>query len=638
MLLVGYMGFSQATIPPIPAVSVNELLENVHPQDSSAAAAYLYYTGKTHYELKNTYLWSQVTEVYVRVKIYKKEGLEKANASIAYYSGSNTGKGVFLEANTYNLVNGVIEKTALKSDGEFIEHLHKDFTLKKITLPNVKQGSIIEYRYQITTPDFLNLQNWHFQYDIPVKNMRYDVYVPLAFTYNTYVTGYTDVDIGPQKLIFNKQNDMVDKYNCYTAQNVKAFRNEEYVNNIDNYISTLKHELTSLQFLTNTKQFSLDWETVVKKIFENDDFGWELRRTSYFNNEIAPLIKPLTTDKEKANAIFSFVKNRMAWNEQEGYYCNDGVKKAYDTGGGNAAEINLMLVAMLRYAKLDANPVLVSTRDNGIAVFPTYKAYNYVIAAAEIEGKTVLMDATSKFAEPDILPLRDLNWQGRLIKKDGTGKAIDLMPKATNKELISVLATISPDGTVQGKTRSQYVNHGAYVMREVFAKAGQADYLEMLEGQFKGIAINDYKMSNAQDTENPLVEEYTFTNSLIADVMGEKIYFNPMLYFSIAQTFKQETREYPVDFTFPRQNKFLITITIPKGYVIESLPKTMDITMENKIGAFKYNIVLSGNNIQLAATLEIFNHTVMPEHYQTLKEFFKIIIAKQNEKIVLKKA
>jgi hypothetical protein len=57
--------------------------------------------------------------------------------------------------------------------------------------------------------------------------------------------------------------------------------------------------------------------------------------------------------------------------------------KAYKDKTGNVAEINLMLTAMLRYAGLNANPVLVSTRSNGIAMFPNRTAFNYVIAAVE---------------------------------------------------------------------------------------------------------------------------------------------------------------------------------------------------------------------------------------------------------------
>ena len=78
------------------------------------------------------------------------------------------------------------------------------------------------------------------------------------------------------------------------------------------------------------------------------------------------------------------MKSTVKWNEYNGYSCDEGVKEAYKDKAGNVAEINLMLTAMLCTVGLKANPVLVSTRANGISIFPNRTAYNYVIAAVEI--------------------------------------------------------------------------------------------------------------------------------------------------------------------------------------------------------------------------------------------------------------
>src|SRR5690606_12665800 len=104
------------------------------------------------------------------------------------------------------------------------------------------------------------------------------------------------------------------------------------------------------------------------------------------------------TDSEKTEAIFDFVKNRMTWNERYGYDTRDGVEKAYANRTGNVAEINLMLVAMLRMAGLEANPVLLSTRKNGKAPFPSRMRLNYVIASVMVDNKLQLLDATYKLA------------------------------------------------------------------------------------------------------------------------------------------------------------------------------------------------------------------------------------------------
>src|SRR5690606_1550977 len=154
---------------------------------------------------------------------------------------------------------------------------------------------------------------------------------------------------------------------------------------------------------------------------------------------------------EKILTILNHVKSNVKWDKYYGYSCDKGVRKAYQEKSGNVAEVNLMLTAMLRYAGLTANPVLVSTRSNGVALFPNRTAYNYVIAAVETEKGYILLDASDKFSVPNVLPLRALNWYGRLIRKDGTSEEIDLMPKKPSSDIVFMNYSIDAEGKVAGK-------------------------------------------------------------------------------------------------------------------------------------------------------------------------------------------
>ena len=112
-----------------------------------------------------------------------------------------------------------------------------------------------------------------------------------------------------------------------------------------------------------------------------------------------------------------------------------------------------------------------------------------------------------------------------------------------------------------------------------------------------------------------------------------------MLFLTQAENpFKQEKREYPIDFVYPHQDKYMINISIPDGYVVESLPNSIAISMEDNIGTFKYNIANgAANQIQIAVTMDINFASVSQDYYATLKDFYQKVIEKQNEKIVLKK-
>lgn len=644
-------------------VSMAELEEKVHPKNPSANAAILFKKGEVRFEYSQEKGFVMVTEVKTRVKIYKKEGYDWANQAVQYYLGNNLKESVsFSDAVTFNLVGGKIEKTKLKSDGEFDEKINKYWGRKKIAMANVKEGSVIEYGYTIRTPRVSELKEWFFQTGVPVNYSEFTTYIPEYFVYkpnqkgylfpkvamktNKRRTSYTYTEkatpgIRGKSLSSRSQENLefMETQTTYIAENLPAMKEESFVNNIDNYTSSVSHELTMTKFPNSTPEmYATDWETVAKKIYDNVDFGSELNKTGYFEDDTTLLIKGLATQEEKIEAIFNFVKTKVKWNNYTGYSCGDGVKKAYKDGIGNVAEINLMLTAMLRFAEIKANPVLISTRSNGIAFFPNRTAFNYVIAAVEVNDGLILLDATEKYSTPNVLPLRDLNWFGRLIRKDGTSIEVDLMPKVLSKESTNMVLVLEDNGFVSGKIRNQLTDHEALSFRQKYVVTSKDSYLETLENKNNNIEISDYKRENELDLSKPIVENYSFKDSKSIEVINDKIYISPMIFLSLKENpFKQEVREYPVDFGHPWEEKYNVSIKIPQGYVVETLPETMNITTGEGIGFFKYIIVDNGGNIQVSIVASINSAIVSSDFYEVLKDFFQQMIDKQNEKIVLKK-
>lgn len=640
-------------------VTVEELKEKVHPRDTSAVAAVLFEKGKTYFDYTQQDGFVLITEVEVKIKIYKKEGLDWANKEVKYYIGGETDELVnFSKAVTYNLVNNQIEKAKLKSDGEFDQKENKFWGVKKISMPGVKEGSIIEYRYTIKSPFFQTLPDWSFQNFIPVNYSEYKTLIPEYFTYNVYRKGFltpveTKNTVSRSVDFINKvttagqtsYGHSVDKFTyteyqvTYKLENVPALKEESFVNNIGNYVTTVEHERSSTQYPQQAvKYYSSSWEDVTKTIYDNEDFGNQLNKDNYFENDVNALLAGLTTRDEKIGAIFNHVKTQMNWNGYYGYRCDDGVRKAYKDKKGNAAEINLMLTAMLRFAGINASPVLVSTRQNGIPVFPSITAFNYVITGVEAEGSLMLLDATDKFAYPNILPKRDLNWFGRIIRKDGTSEQIDLMPKTNSKDAIILMAEIDPQGKVTGKIRDQYFDYNAYLYRQEFNSVNKDSRIEKIEKKHHGLEIGDYETQNDADLSKPIVENYSFTHANSVEIIGDKMYFSPLLFLGWDENpFKQEVREYPVDFIYPNQDKYTINIKIPEGYTVESLPAKVNMEMEGKETGFKYSISNNGQQIQGLIVFDINQSIIGSEQYTSLKSFFKAMIEKENEKIVLKK-
>jgi hypothetical protein len=607
-------------------VTLAELQEKEYPKDPSAPAVMLFKTCKVYFEDLTT-----ITKVKTKIKIYKKEGYKWANEEILHYLNGESIS--FSDAITYNLVDGKIEKTKLKSEGEFEQKINKYYSQKKIVMPNIREGSIIEYEYTVRSGNFGSLRDWYFQYSIPVDFSEYNVKIPYFLTFNKRAKGF----IYPKLSSMPSYNREISE--VYKLENIPAINEESFVNNINNYRASISYELALVNIPGSIyKSFSTDWESVTKTIYHYDDFGLELTKTGYFEDDINAIIAGLNTPEEKAAAIFNFVKSNVKWNNYYGYYCNDGVKKAYKDKTGNVAEINLMLTAMLRYAGLSVNPVLLSTRSNGIALFPNRTAFDYVIAAIETANGLVLLDATEKFSLPNVLPLRDLNWFGRLIRKDGTSSEVSLTPTALSSETVNMNAVVSMDGSISGKLRRQLTNQKALSFRQKNTATKEETYLEGLENDNNSIEVGDYKRENDLDLSKPIVESYVFKDSKDFERINDKIYISPSLFLGMKENpFKQEVREYPIDFGYPNQNKYNITIEIPVGYAVETIPEGLNIAAVDGIGTFKYVIANKGNKVQISMTDEISKAIVSADYYQALKEFFKKILDKQNEKIILKK-
>jgi transglutaminase-like putative cysteine protease len=646
-------------------VSIEELQEKSHPKDSSAVAAMLYNTGEVRFLFSQNKGFETVTVVQTRIKIYKKGGYDWATREIPYYLGSNGEEKIYIsEAVTYNLVGGKTEKTKLKSDGEFDEEINKYWGSKKITMPNVKEGSVIEYEYTIRSPRVSELKDWSFQSSIPVNYSEFTTYVPEYFVYNSNQKGYFSPKVtfeSSEKSIvieskeriggdsFSNQNTTTifskDKINyqetktTYLAENSPAMKEEAFVNNVTNYMSSISHELAFTKYPNSTIEYYVtDWETVSKKIYENDDFGAELNKTGYFEEDIAALLVGLVTPEDKINAIFSYVKTNVKWNDYYGYSCKDGVKQAYKNKVGNVAEINLMLTAMLRHAGFTANPVLISTRSNGIARFPNRAAFNYVIAGVEMSNGLLLLDASDRFSTPNILPLRVLNWVGRLIRKDGTSQEVDLMPKVLSNDIVMMNYEIDATGKVSGDVTRQRTDYNAMVFRESVGRLQEDAYLEDLENNNNKIEINEYSRTNEKDLKLPVVEMFSYSGANFSEIIDEVIYINPMLFFAVEQNpFKQELREYPTDFGYPSQNKYNINIKIPAGYRIESIPDVINIAMPDSMASFKYIIAKTEDSLQLFIASNINAAIISSEYYQTLKDFFQQVVDKESEKIILTK-
>ena len=645
-------------------VSIEELQEEAHPKDPESDAAILYREQYSHLDYYQNSGFRLTTEVFERIKIYNSDGFEWATQNIPIYTGGSENESVGkIKGVTYTLEDGKIEETKLRNEGIFEEEKNKFYDVKKFTMPNLKPGCVIEFQYQMTSPYYSSIDEIRLQEEIPVNQIDVSFYAPEWLVYQLHRKGLLPLNVeetsqtdrinysvrqGSSTGNFQTRDrprletrtvDFQRKGYKVTASDIPAMREEAFSSNIDNYKAALNFELSFTNFPGEPLQtMSSSWEAVSKSIYDSDNFGGQLNSTRFFDDAIDEVIAGATSPSEKLTRIFEYVKQKMVWNNYIGVYADEGVKEAYKNGVGNSADINLMLVSMLRYAGIDANPVILSTRDNGIPVYPTRNGFNDVIAGAKLEDHIFLLDATNKKGAPDLLDENLLNWNGRMIREDGSSEWVSLYPSAHATESTLISTEINADLTTTGSLKSRYTGNYGLLFRKKFGESSQDDQLKAFEGMYSGIELDGLALENLDNVYEPLEVAYDFELLSGIEEVGDKLYVSPLMHKATDENpFKSDERLHPIDFRYPWKDRYIINIKIPEGYTVESIPESVLYNMTDKLASFAYRVSQSGNSINISTDFSLNSSIITPDYYQDLKKFYEMIVTKQNEKIVLTK-
>lgn len=368
---------SNYALPKYGSITPKEFSTMVSGPDSAAAAVKLFDVGTGSFEISSaTGNFVYVFERHVRYKIINKSGYDLADQEIPLYRNNGLQEKLeVLTANTYNLVNGKIETSTLNKDAKFTQVYDKNHTISKFTLPNVKEGSIIEYRYKTSSEFLFTLDGWYFQGSYPCLYSSFTISLPEFYSYKVLSTGYvpikTDVAkttirnyYAPATLKTKSGNfDANMRKVKYYAENIPAIKTESYITTLNDYISKISFELSSTQFPgSGFKEYTTTWPKIIKELMNHEKFGGYLNRKNY-SKDVIEMPEDTMEPELKMLKIFNQVKNKLKWDgKYDNYTVDTSPKNVIERGSGNSAEINLILLSLLNTAGFDASPVLVSTR------------------------------------------------------------------------------------------------------------------------------------------------------------------------------------------------------------------------------------------------------------------------------------
>ncbi|MCB2408541.1 DUF3857 domain-containing protein [Hymenobacter lucidus] len=634
--------------------------------DSAAEAVILCDFGRSRFEVGESGM-KIVFERVTRIKILKKSGYDWATVQVPLYKkNSDAEKLTSLRGYTYNLVNNQVVKDKLETSAVFTEQASENTLIRKFTLPNVREGSVLEYSYTITSDFVFNFQDWQFQNAIPTRWSEYRAAIPEYLDYKMVMQGYEplavqerDETTGQYTIRWGRTQATQVNQEAHSAgstaitarvtnhrwamKDVPGLRSEPFMTTVRDYVSRIDFELAGTKWPDEPYKNVLNsWEKINDILLNDDDFGVQLKRGGFLKEQTTALVAKYPDVPQRIAAVHDLVRKSVKYNGTDRYYASGPLRRAYDQHSGSAGDVNLLLIALLRDAGIPANPVLLSTRDHGMINenFPLISKFNYVVAHIALpDDKEMLVDATEQLIPCGMLPERCLSGAGRLILPDaGQSRWVNLQPSQRFLEYRQIQLVLDDKGGYTGKIHQEHGGYAALQSREKLQKNGEKKFVEEIVSSHEGWSIPKFAFKEREVLTKPLALDYEFS-SPGADTPVGTIYFSPMRQFSGDKNpFRHEERRFPVDFGAQTDETVMMTITLPAGYQAEELPKPAIVDLPDNGGRFSYTVVDNGQGtLQIASRMSLRKPIYMAEEYAYLREFYNRMLAKQAEQIVLKK-
>jgi len=618
---------------------------NTYQKDPDAEALVLFDIGESYFDFRN--ITDIIHKRHRRIKILKKEGYDLANISIPIYKKGEVLEKLEAISITRNKL-GNITRRIITPKEVYEEKLSKRWKLVKFAFPNVKVGSIIEYRYTIKSRFDVNLRSWQFQSSIPTLWSEYKVNIPSYYNFVRIFQGLTNFH---KRSVTNNyvgiSGGQVKAENLHWAmKDIPAFVTEKYMTNPDNFIAKVEFQLKSVNFPNQPPNtFFSSWTELEDELLSDSRFGEQIQKDN-FGDEIINTVKKLKLNSlDGAKAIYKYVQYKMTWNKSKRLLANN-ITKTFRKGQGSSADINLALVSLLKRAGLYACPVILSTRDHEQInrFYPLINKFNYTVAYVSIQGKDYLIDATQKTLPFGLLPYRCLNGYGRIVRTDLRGKNnwIKLYNGTKLNESVNVLLKLDENGKLEGKLNIVERGYAAVFSRAISLEGKNNEKIKVdqkTKEKLKGLKVKSFEQQNLTKLNKPYQRNYEISIDEQSLVAGNRIYFNPLLYWKEDDNpFKLKHRIYPIDFGYKYNLYYYLNLKIPANYIVESLPKERLVLLPNEHGKFAYSVKqINNQELIIVSRFNINKPIFNSEEYKILKEFYAQIIDKQSEQIVLKR-
>lgn len=582
-----------------------------------------------------------VVERFMRYKILNDEGTSNRFLKIPlYHEGKVKEKLSGLVANTWNETDRVWKTTELPKRLYDQEQVNDNYEIITVEFPNVKKGSIIEFKYSINSPFFMPIHGWEFQSSIPTLLSFLEVRMIPFYEY-TFLHQGRKPDI--QKSFKGSEERSIGKNINNQYGNIK-FNEMIYHFGMTNMPATqdnparIDFQLSREIDLNGVPLKLTDtWEKTIKELTIHDHFGDFIDKVQGRAKNLIELdyYTPMPT-AERIYSIVRYVKDKYEWNGILGKYAPISVNDFIDIKKGSAGTINLFTIGLLRAADINAFPIILTTKEN-LSIktdYPFLHLYDYVLIGIKEADGIRLTDATEDLLPDDLIPLRCLGTRGLIIER-GPEQWITCNTPVESSTTTSIIVYAPNDNELTkveiDKTADGY---DAFLLKREFhdTKAEIANHYKN-----KGYIAQEDNITTRNFDK--LYEPYSINAQLMIPMVtnGQTISIDPFMNEAMnVNPLKEETRDYPADFYYALDKQYNSEIIIPEGYTITKMPENF--SMSNSLLEISYKVSTEAGKVHVNASYKMPKAVYPPSEYSKIRTYLNEVVKRFNEPIVIQKA
>jgi hypothetical protein len=617
-------------------ISQEELKMTSVPQAPGAPAIYLYRQVD-----RNDSNRASTEYNYVRIKILTEEGRKYANVEIPFTKDRTNVSGIRArtvrpDGSAVNFEGKIFENTIVKSKTQKYE-------AKTFTMPNVEVGGIIEYHFNYDFEDnYIFSSHWILSEELFTKRA--------AFTLKPYARyPWTVQWVWPAGLPQGTEpaKEGPDHVIRMTTQNVPAFQMEDHMpppNELKFRVDFIYHDEVPEQ---NPDKF---WKRFGKK--QNDRVESFVGKRKAMEQAVAQIVSPSDSPEEKLRKIYARTQQihnlsyEVRKSEQE--VKRDKQKEIKDVedlwkeGYGSGRDITWLFLGLTRAAGFEAYPVLVSNRAEYFFVKQRLNSneLNANVVLVKLNGQDMYFDPGTAFTPFGLLPWVETGTDGLKLDKDGGSWVQTTLPDSGVSRIErSAKLKIDTEGVLDGKVTLTFRGLEALSRRIEERNEDDTERKKFLEEQVKeyipaGIEVELTNKPEWNASETPLIAEFDLKVPGWVASAGRRALL-PVGLFGASEKhlFEHANRVWPVYFRYPYKMIDDLTIELPAGWQVESVPKESD--QNAKAAEYILKVENQEGLVHIRRELRSDLFMVPKETYPALRTFFQVVKTFDDQQVIL---